>query len=80
MERAESKLPFTMQTELQSLNFRSLYYQPRLPDGEEVLLKRRIAEIYQQSSFYGEYRIACAGYMSHLPKKERVDLFSNFLL
>ena len=58
MERAESDLPLTMQTELLSLNRSSLYYQPRPVRVEEVQLKHRIDEIYTQSPFYGARKIA----------------------
>lgn len=58
VERAESELPLTMQTELLSLNRSSLYYQPRPARAEEVLLKHRIDEVYTQSPFYGARKIA----------------------
>ena len=58
IERTESELPLTMQTELLSLSRTSLYYQPRPPSAEEVQLKHRIDEIYAQSPFYGARKIA----------------------
>ena len=58
IERTESDLPLTMQTELLDLNRSSLYYQPRPPRAEEVRLKHRIDEVYTQSPFYGARRIA----------------------
>ncbi len=58
VERAESELPLTMQTELLSLNRSSLYYQPRPARAEEVQLKHRIDEVYTQSPFYGARKIA----------------------
>src|SRR5947199_6942290 len=58
IERTESELPLTMQTELLSLSRSSLYYQPRPPRAEEVQLKHRIDEVYTQSPFYGARRIA----------------------
>ena len=57
VERAESELPLTMQTELLSLNRSSLYYQPRPTRAEEVQLKHRIDEVYTQSPFYGARKI-----------------------
>ncbi|MBF6613644.1 MAG: transposase [Chloroflexi bacterium] len=35
-----------------------MYYQPLPPSAEEVLLKRRIDEIYTAHPFYGSRRIA----------------------
>lgn len=58
IERTESELPLTMQTELLSLNRSSLYYQPRPPRAEEVRLKHRIDELYTHAPFYGARRIA----------------------
>ena len=58
IERGESDLPLTMQSELLSLNRSSLYYQPRAPRVEEVQFKHRIDEIYTQWPFYGARRIA----------------------
>ena len=58
IERAESDLPLTMQTELLSLSRSSWYYQPRPPRAEEVQLKHRIDEVYTQSPFDGARRIA----------------------
>jgi len=58
VERAESDLPLTMQTELLNLNRSSAYYQPRPARAEEVLLKHRIDEVYTQSPFYGARKIA----------------------
>jgi len=58
IERADSDLPLTLQTELLSLNRSSLYYQPRPPRAEEVLLTHRIDEVYTQSPFYGARKIA----------------------
>src|SRR5205823_2423466 len=58
VERAQSELPLTMQTELLSLNRSSLYYQPQPPRAEEVELKHRIDEIYTQTPSYGARKIA----------------------
>ena len=58
IERTESELPLTMQTELLSLNRSSLYYQSRPPRAEEVRLKHRIDELYTHAPFYGARRIA----------------------
>ncbi len=58
VERAESELPLSLQTELLSLNRSSLYSQPRPPSAEEVRLKHRIDEVYTQSPFYGARKIA----------------------
>src|SRR5205823_13848852 len=58
IERAESELPLTMQTELLSLNRSSLYYQPRPPSAEEVQIKHRIDEIYTQTPYYGARKVA----------------------
>lgn len=58
VERTESELALSLQTELLSLNRSSLYYQPRPPSAEEVRLKHRIDEVYTQSPFYGSRKIA----------------------
>ena len=57
MERDESALPLSVQTELLSLSRASLYYQPVAPSAEEVALKHRIDEIYTTDPFYGSRRI-----------------------
>ena len=46
IERGESELPLTMQTELLGLNRSSLSSQPRPPRAEDVVLKHGIDEIY----------------------------------
>lgn len=46
------------QTQLLRLNRSSLYYRPLPPSPQEVLLKRRIDEIYTAHPFYGSRRIA----------------------
>ncbi len=45
------------QTQLLMLNRSSLYYQPKPPSQQELLLKRRIDEIYTARPFYGYRRI-----------------------
>lgn len=57
MERDESALPLSVQTELLSLSRASLYYQPVAPSAEEVALKHRIDAIYTTYPFYGSRRI-----------------------
>src|ERR1041385_8355999 len=46
------------QTQLLGINRSSLYYQAVPPSPEELLLKRRIDEIYTTHPFYGSRRIA----------------------
>ncbi len=46
------------QTQLLGLNRSGLYYQPKPPSLEELLLKRRIDEIYTARPFYGYRRIS----------------------
>jgi putative transposase len=46
------------QTQLLGLNRSSLYYRPLPPSAEELLLMRRIDEIYTARPFYGYRRIA----------------------
>lgn len=58
VERAESELPLTIQTDLLSVSRTNLYYQPRPPNAVEVQCKHRIDEIYTQSPFYGARKIA----------------------
>ena len=43
---------------LLSVSRASLYYQPAPPDTTELLLKRRIDEIYTEAPFYGARKIA----------------------
>jgi putative transposase len=50
-------LSLLAQTRLLELNRTSLYYQPAPPSNEELLLKRRIDEIYTAHPFYGIRRI-----------------------
>ena len=50
-------LPLTTQAELLGLSRSRLYYVPVGPSPEEVLLKRRIDEIYTAWPFYGVRRI-----------------------
>jgi putative transposase len=57
LERTESELTVTAQTELLSLNRTSLYYRPIAPSPEEVALKHRIDAIYTECPFYGVRRI-----------------------
>jgi putative transposase len=57
LERAQSELTLTTQTELLSLNRTSLYYRPLAPTPEEVALKHRIDAIYTACPFYGVRRI-----------------------
>lgn len=51
-------LSLSAQTEMLGLNRTSLYYQPKPPSEEELLLKRRIDEIYTERPFYSYRRIA----------------------
>lgn len=51
-------LSFSAQTQMLGLNRTGLYYQPKPPSEEELLLKRRIDEIYTERPFYGYRRIA----------------------
>jgi putative transposase len=57
LERAQSELTLTAQTELLSLNRTSLYYRPVAPSPQEVALKHRIDAIYTDCPFYGVRRI-----------------------
>lgn len=50
-------LSMRAQTQLLGLNRSGLYYQPAPPSPEELLLKRRIDEIYTARPFYGYRRI-----------------------
>lgn len=58
VERAESELPLTIQTDLLSLSRTSVSSQPRPPNAAEVQRKHRIDEIDTQSPFYGARKIA----------------------
>ena len=68
LERAQSELTLSRQTELLSLNRTSLYYRPLAPSPEEVALKHRIDAIYTERPFYGVRRItAQLGSVPQLP-------------
>jgi putative transposase len=58
VERVGSDLSVKEQADLLTLSRASLYYVPRPPSPEEVLVKHRIDAIYTQSPFYGSRRIA----------------------
>jgi len=57
IDKIDQELPVTCQAELLSLNRSSLYYQPVPPWPNELLIKRRIDEIYTQWPFYGSRKI-----------------------
>jgi putative transposase len=57
VERQNSDLSLTEQTELLGLNRTGLYYQPVPPSAEEIAIKHRIDEIYTAYPFYGSRRI-----------------------
>ncbi len=57
IDKTDPELPVTCQTELLSLNRSSVYYQPAPPSSTELLIKRRIDEIYTQWPFYGSRKI-----------------------
>ena len=51
------ELPITKQAELLRLNRTGLYYKPKPPSEEELVLKRAIDEIYTEHPYYGSRRI-----------------------
>lgn len=57
VEREGSELSLMMQCELLSLNRSGLYYAPRGADERELLIKRRIDEVYTACPFYGIRKI-----------------------
>jgi putative transposase len=57
LEREDSELSISKQAELLSLNRSSLYYKPKDPSIEEVMIKHAIDQIYTQCPFYGSRRI-----------------------
>ena len=57
LDRPATDLPLSVQAELLSLNRTQLYYQPVPPSAEELLIKRRIDELYTQHPFYGSRRL-----------------------
>jgi len=57
IDRPAIDLPLSVQAELLSLNRTQLYYQPVPPTAEELLIKRRIDELYTQHPFYGSRRL-----------------------
>jgi putative transposase len=58
LEPDSTELSLTTQCDLLSLNRTSLYYQPVPPSAEELVLKRRIDELYTAYPFYGSRKIA----------------------
>src|SRR5450759_1887335 len=63
-------LSVRIQTQLLGLNRSSLYYQPKPPSQEELLIKRRIDEIYTARPFYGYRRITIPVSYTHLRAHE----------
>ena len=57
VERADSELAVVVQCELLSLQRSTVYYVPREVDERDLLIKRRIDEIYTASPFYGIRKI-----------------------
>lgn len=58
LDRENTTLPLLVQADLLSVSRASIYYQPAPLDTIELLLKRRIDEIYTGSPFYGARKIA----------------------
>jgi putative transposase len=58
VERELPTLPLLVQADLLSVSRASLYYQPRLPTAQEVILKHRIDQIYTKHPFLGSRKIA----------------------
>jgi putative transposase len=57
VEREGSELSVMVQCALLSLNRSGLYYASRGPDERELLIKRRIDEVYTACPFYGIRKI-----------------------
>jgi putative transposase len=57
VEREGSEVALVMQCELLSLNRSGVYYAPRPVDERELLIQRRIDEIYTAYPFYGIRKI-----------------------
>jgi putative transposase len=57
VEREGSELSVMVQCELLSLNRSGLYYTPRQTDERDLLMKRRIDEVYTACPFYGIRKI-----------------------
>lgn len=58
MEREGSEVSVMVQCELLSLNRSGLYYRPRGESERDLLIKRRIDEVYTAYPFYGIRKIA----------------------
>jgi putative transposase len=58
VDASDPELTVARQAELLKVNRSSLYYEPRLPDPGEVLIKHKIDEIYTKYPFYGSRRIS----------------------
>jgi len=58
VDASDPKLTVARQAGLLNVNRSSLYYQPRLPDPTEVLIKHKIDEIYTKCLFYGSRRMS----------------------
>ncbi|MGI4788813.1 MAG: IS3 family transposase [Janthinobacterium lividum] len=57
LEREDSEVPLIAQADILSVSRASLYYQPVPPSAEELVIKRRIDELYTAWPFYGSRRI-----------------------
>ena len=57
VEREGSELSVMTQCELLSLNRSGVYYAARPADERELLIKRRIDEVYAACPFYGIRKI-----------------------
>jgi putative transposase len=57
IERGPSDLALCVQADLLSISRSSLYYEPKPPAPEEIVLRHRIDEIYTKWPFYGSRRI-----------------------
>lgn len=53
----QAALPLTQQAELLGLSRSHLYYKPAPPDAREVLVKRRLDELYTEAPFLGSRKI-----------------------
>ena len=53
----QAELPLTQQAELLGLSRSHLYYKPAPPDAREVLVKRRLDELYTEAPFLGSRKI-----------------------
>ena len=60
LEKENREVPLKTQTELLSISYSSLFYQPALPSERELTIKKQIDRIYTERPYYGSRKIQVA--------------------